>query len=322
MNYLEIRNNEEVKKLHLSEIHTLIIENTGVSLTCALLAELIHRKIKVIFCDEKRNPLSELIPYYGSHDSSACVRQQIQWEENQKGLVWAEVVAEKIRKQQELLLEAGAVDRAVMLGRYVNDVQEADASNREGHAAKVYFGGLFGANFTRSSDCPINAALNYGYSILLSSFNREIAAKGYLTQIGIFHDNMFNPYNLASDMMEPFRPLVDRIVYQLQPEEMTKEVKYALVDLLNEQVMIDGNKQYVSAAIRIYCASVIEAMNQKDTGEIKFYSLITTDRKAKKVKKKTADEPKENEKEKYEAPEVSVLQRKVDQILNLNKEGT
>ena len=87
-----------------------------------------------------------------------------------------------------------------------------DVTNREGHAAKVYFNALFGKDFTRTEECPINAALNYGYALILSCFNREIVSNGYITQIGLFHDNMFNPYNLSSDLMEPYRVVVDRMV--------------------------------------------------------------------------------------------------------------
>ena len=98
LNYLVIRG-EEVLRIHLSEISTLMVESTAVSLTAALLCELTKRKIKVIFCDEKRNPSSELVGCYGSHDTSGKLRQQIQWKSECKRLVWTEIVAEKIRKQ-------------------------------------------------------------------------------------------------------------------------------------------------------------------------------------------------------------------------------
>ena len=270
MNYLEIRG-DDVKKVHLSELHTVIIDSTAVSLTGALLCEMMHRKIKVIFCDEKRNPQSELIPYYGSHDSSARIRQQISWEPEIKGLVWAEIIAEKIRLQQALLLQIGAKDRAELLGQYIHDIEEADASNREGHAARVYFSGLFGTDFSRSQENPVNAALNYGYSLLLSAFNKEIAAAGYLTQIGIFHDNMFNPFNLASDLMEPFRPLVDELVRQKIPTEFDKEEKIRILDVLNRKVEIDRQVHYVSNAIKIYAHSVLDALNNRNIGELCFY---------------------------------------------------
>ena len=102
LGYMVVRN-EEVTKIHLGEISTVLIESTAVSITTSLLAELTQKKIKVIFCDEKRNPSSELIGYYGSHDTSNKVRKQIQWNSNIKDAVWTEIVTEKIRKQKELL---------------------------------------------------------------------------------------------------------------------------------------------------------------------------------------------------------------------------
>mgnify|MGYP000977369737 CR=1 FL=1 len=122
-----------------------------------------------------------------------------------------------------------------------------------------------------SSDIPINAALNYGYSIVLSAFNREITANGYLTQIGLFHDNIFNPFNLGSDLMEPFRILVDRWVYKLNPQKFEHEEKMCVLDILNHEVMIDSKRNYVSNAIKIYCKSIFDAVNDNDVSLIRFY---------------------------------------------------
>ncbi len=269
MDYLCVRQ-DSITKIHLSEIGMLVIESTAVSLTASLLCELIKRKIKVIFCDEKRQPSSELVGYYGSHDTSAKIRTQIKWEQEIKSLVWTEIVTEKIRKQKEFL-EALYKNEAKLLGEYVTQVEIGDSTNREGHAAKVYFNALFGNEFTRTSEHPINAALNYGYGIILSTFNREIVANGYLTQLGIFHDNMFNQFNLGSDLMEPFRILVDRCVYQMQPEKLEHEEKLELVSVLNQEVIIDGKRNYVSNAIKIYTRSVFDAINDNDVSLIRFY---------------------------------------------------
>lgn len=270
LGYLVIRT-EEIVKIHLSEISTLLIESTAVSLTTSLLAELTKRKIKVIFCDEKRNPSSELVGYYGSHDTSNKVRSQIQWGIQTKEAVWTEIVTEKIRKQKELLEFLGK-DESKLLHSYLQEIRWNDESNREGHAAKVYFNALFGLDFTRTAENPTNAALNYGYSILLSAFAREITSNGYITQLGLFHDNMFNQFNLASDLMEPFRILIDRAVIMMYPiEDLDHEGKMFLVNTLNQEVEIDGRKQYVNNAIKIYCKSVFDALNENDSSLIQFY---------------------------------------------------
>ena len=271
LGYLVVRN-EEVTKIHLSEISTILIESTAATVTTSMLAELTKKKIKVIFCDEKRNPSSELVGYYGSHDTSNKIRKQIQWSRHSKEAIWTEIVTEKIRKQKELLKNMGK-EEAGLLESYLQEIGWNDETNREGHAAKVYFNALFGMTFTRTADCPENAALNYGYSILLSAFAREIVASGYITQLGLFHDNMFNQFNLASDLMEPFRVLIDREVIQMQRKEFTHEEKIQLVNVLNNEVMIDGKTQYVNNAIKIYCKSVFDALNENDSALIRFYGL-------------------------------------------------
>lgn len=271
LGYLVVRN-ENVTKIHLGEISTLLIESTAVSITTSLLAELTKKKIKVIFCDEKRNPSSELVGYYGSHDTSSKVRNQIQWSRNSKDTVWTEIVTEKIRKQKKLLEYQGK-EESKLLDSYLQEIKWNDETNREGHAAKVYFNALFGLDFTRTTDCSVNSALNYGYSIILSAFTREITANGYITQLGLFHDNMFNQFNLASDLMEPFRVLVDKEVLEMKFEEFEVDEKRRLVNILNHEVVIDGKVQYVNNAVKIYCKSVFDALNENDSSLIRFYKF-------------------------------------------------
>lgn len=269
MGYLVIRRDDRAR-IHLSEIGVLIIETTAVSLTAALLNELNRRKIKVIFCDEKRNPSSELIPYYGSHDASVKVRKQIRWGETIKKQVWTAIVREKILKQAELL-EIHHLSQANLLRSYAEDVADGDVTNREGHAAKVYFNALFGMEFTRDEDNSINAALNYGYSILLSVFNREIVANGYLTQLGLSHENMFNHFNLSSDLMEPFRPLVDEVVLDVNPKKFEWDEKSRVLQVLQREVRIGGRRETTDNAIRIYSKSVLDALGESEIKTIRFY---------------------------------------------------
>ena len=261
---------EKTTKIHLNEIGMLIVESTAVSMTSYLLSELMKNKIKVVFCDEKRNPCSELVSYYGSHDTSSKIRKQIEWTKDDKDHIWTEIVSEKI-KQQALMLQRYQKEEANMLFEYMEEVEFGDITNREGHAAKVYFNALFGKKFTRTDENPINAALNYGYGIILSIFNREIVSSGYLTQIGLFHDNMFNQFNLSSDLMEPFRPLVDQLVVELKPEKFETEEKRKMLELLNKEVEICGKMEVVTNAIKIYCRSVFDALNDRDISLIRFY---------------------------------------------------
>lgn len=271
MGYLVVRKADSINRVHLSEIEMLVVESVTTSLTTSLISELIKCKVKVVFCDEKHNPESELLPCYGSYDSSGKVRDQIRWDEDIKQLVWTEIITEKIRKQKEHLKFRRLYDSASMLEQYILEMQPGDASNREGHAAKVYFNSLFGKSFTRSQDCATNAALNYGYGILLSYFNRSISSSGYLTQLGLCHDNRFNPFNLTSDIMEPFRILIDRKVVDMAPSKFERDEKLELIETMQERVIIDGKSNTVANAIRIYSRSIFDAINDRDVAQIKCY---------------------------------------------------
>lgn len=264
---------EETKKIFIDEIAVLLIENPAVSLTGCLLEALISKKIRVIFCDEKRTPNAELVPYYNSYDCSRKIKAQIAWSDDVKGAVWADIVAEKIRKQAEFLAELEKNNESALLQSYLSQIEAHDATNREGHAAKVYFNALFGMDFTRSEENTINAALNYGYSIILSAFNREIVAHGYLTQLGIFHDNMFNHFNLSCDLMEPFRILIDRRVKAMNLTDFSSNEKHQLINVLNDTVTINQTKQTVLNAIKHYCRSIFDALNDSDLSLIQFYSI-------------------------------------------------
>lgn len=271
LDYLVIRKQEGTYRVYIGEIGLLIVESTAISMTSMLLSELTKNKVKVIFCDEKRNPQSEIVPYYGAHDTSIKIRQQMAWNSHVKRQVWTEIVRGKIFNQMKFLYTLGKYTQGDLLKEYIMEIMPGDETNREGHAAKVYFNALFGLDFTRSEENSINAALNYGYSILLSCFNREIVSNGYITQVGLCHDNRFNQFNMASDLMEPFRVLVDQRVVAMMPEDFGKDEKMQLVDVLNQGVVVEQKNHTVSNAIKIYCRSIFDALNNADIAEIKFY---------------------------------------------------
>lgn len=270
MGFLEVRN-EDTLKIYLDDIDIIIVENQMVSMTAALLSELMRRKIKVIFCDDKRNPQGELVPYYGSGDCSRKLKKQMEWTQNTKEAVWTSIVREKIKNQYFFLEELKKEREKRLLGEYLDGLTAGDKTNREGLAAKVYFDALFGMDFKREEETPVNAALNYGYSLLLSLVNKEIAYNGYITQLGLFHDNIYNPFNLSSDLMEPFRILVDRIVYWNKFEHFETQDKHEMLHLLEEEVIIGGSRQLLPNAVRIYVRSVFDALCDENPTEILFY---------------------------------------------------
>lgn len=148
MNYMIIRKDFETTKVYIDEIYMLIVESTAVSLTAVLLNELIKKKVAIVFCDEKRNPASEVLPLHGSHNSSKRCREQAEWSKELQASIWTEIVRRKIMNQAELLQHQELVE-ADLLYQYLDELTLNDETQREGHAAKVYFNALFGKSFSR-----------------------------------------------------------------------------------------------------------------------------------------------------------------------------
>lgn len=264
--YLVIRGEAE-QKIHISEINTLIVQSTAVSLTASLLGELVANNVKVIFCDKKCSPVSELMPYHGTHNSSGRVFVQVAWSREAKDAVWQEIVTRKILSQAEHLAELGYPDESALLASYAEEVSPGDSTNREGHAAKVYFNRIFGGSGSRRTESFENACLNYGYAVLLSAFNREITACGYITQLGIWHKNEYNEFNLSCDLMEPLRVVVDKKMLALKEGEC--DFKREMAEILNARARSGDKNTTLDLAIRSYVRSVLDRLNG-GTGEICF----------------------------------------------------
>lgn len=269
--YLIIRS-EELKMIHLSEINMIIVENCMVSITSYLINELANKKIKIIFCNEKHNPSCEITPYYGSFNTSKKILNQIKWEQDKKDRAWKEMVKYKIHNQA-MLLKKLEIEGYTKLLEYEEQVENGDKTNREGHAAKVYFNLLFGQDFIRGTEDNTNIALDYGYSILLSVLNREVVSKGYITPLGINHKSEFNQFNLSCDLMEIFRPLIDEIVYKNREFAFDKSYKYKLIDVCNRIVNIENKEQYISNAVPIFMTSVFKFLENNEESKILNYEF-------------------------------------------------
>jgi CRISP-associated protein Cas1 len=272
LNYLVCRGDEE-KRINVDEISTIIIQNVGVSMTAALLSRLAEAKVKVIFCDPKSNPQAELVPYYGSYDTYEKISAQIAWAKETKESIWSEIIKEKIAAQAHNLAFIHSESEG-LLRQYANEVAPGDPTNREGHAAKVYFSSCFGKDFSRDANISTNAYLNYGYSIILSALNREIKSMGYLTELGLHHIGTTNPFNLSCDLMEPFRPLVD---YYVLAQKLTEDnFKTELINTLNYKVHAFGSDMFLDNAIHLYVQNTLSALNENDAGKMKFVAYELT----------------------------------------------
>lgn len=269
--YLIIRS-EELQMIHLSEINTIIVETGMVSIASYLINELAKQKIKLIFCDEKHNPSCEIMPYYGSFNTSKKILNQVNWNKEKKEKAWQQIVKYKIHNQAMLLKKVNISGHEKLI-EYEEQVEPADKTNREGHAAKVYFNLLFGIDFCRGKVDNTNIALDYGYSILLSMLNKEIISKGYITPLGLNHKSEFNQFNLTCDLMEIYRPLIDEIVYKNREFAFDKTYKYKLIDVSNQKVKIENKEQYLSNAVPIFITSVFDFLEDKEESKILNYEF-------------------------------------------------
>lgn len=260
--FLVIKKDLEEQYIHLSEIDTLIIDSISVSISTYLLKEISDYKINLIFCDEKHNPYGELKSFYSSYNSSKTISNQIKWTKKDKDMFWKQIVINKLKNQTYLLKKIKSKSYE-LLESYILEVKDGDKTNREGHAAKVYFNSLFGKKFTRNALDNINAALNYGYAVLLSTINKEITSNGYLTQLGIHHKNEFNDFNLTCDLMEPFRPIIDSFVYYNKERIFDLNYKLDLINIFNKAFKYK-NKQYtLKDIIKKYVKTNLENMSER-----------------------------------------------------------
>ena len=258
--FLVVKQESEEKFIHLSEIDTIIVDSISVSISAYLLKELSDNKINIIFCDEKHNPFGELSSYYSRHNTSKQINEQIKWKKLSKDMLWVKIIENKILNQARLLKKIKSSKYKLLLS-YIDEIKIGDKTNREGHAAKVYFNELFGKNFSRNDSNDINAALNYGYAVLLSTFNKEMVSNGYLTQLGIHHKNEFNEFNLTCDMMEPFRIIIDNFVYYNKERKFDSSYKLDIVNIFNNTYKYLGKKYVLKDIIKMYVKNTLDAIN-------------------------------------------------------------
>ncbi len=233
---LVVENHEtgEQKKAPVEDLGVVLIENQQVSITVPALNALSANNCAVVFCDSKHMPSSMLMPLDSNSVQGERYRDQVEASLPLKKSLWKQIVQMKIRNQSSLLTKVGR-DGGKLKPFYTN-VKSGDSDNREGIAAKIYWDELFGDEFVRSRTGPDpNSLLNYGYSILRAAMARAIVGSGLSPSFGLFHKNRYNAFPLADDLMEPYRPYVDAVVYQLLLDEKTElgpEVKQRLLRVL------------------------------------------------------------------------------------------
>lgn len=263
-NQLLITRDEEINKVPLEDINFIILEDYKTIITSKLLAELSKNYISLIVCDEKHDPATITYSYNQHYKQLEILEYQLYLTNELKNELWKNIIEYKIQNQLSLVFKYEYDERIVsILEEYLNDVNLGDITNREGLAAKIYFRSIFGSQFIRFYDDGINCALNYGYSILKSAIVRSLASYGLLPYLGINHKSKTNNFNLAYDLIEPFRPVVDKYVYH-NIEELTAplsfEIRRDLINILNEKIKINNKLYTVQFAIDIVVQSYIKSI--------------------------------------------------------------
>lgn len=265
---LMLQKEEETLEFPISQLSSVLITTGTLRATSALLNALADSGVSVIFCNERKLPAGALYSLNGNLDSAGRIMDQAGWKKEIKDLVWAETVRQKIMNSAALLRQVGRGEEADLIESYREEIGIGDKTNREAVCAKVYFHFLFGYSFTRDRACDINAALNYGYSIIASHISRFLASSGYSTALGYHHCSRENVWNLTYDLIEPFRAFVDRIVYEKRDDPFDREYKKILIEVGEARAIYNGKKMTVTNAVECFCISVLKSLAAKDADGI------------------------------------------------------
>jgi CRISPR-associated protein Cas1 len=268
--YLSIKHNQLVVKapegevkgtVPIEDIAILMLDHYQITISNLLITQLQGNNAVIVNCDAQHLPFGMMLPLYGHSEYSERVKWQIQASEPLKKKLWKQNVEQKIKNQQGVLKLFGK--HHLYLDNYHRNVKSGDTSNAEGIAAQYYWKHLF-ENFARErdGDAP-NNFLNYGYAILRAIVARAIVSSGLLPVLGIFHRNKYNPYCLADDIMEPYRPYVDKMVFEYiednpEAEELTKEIKTHLLNIATHDVIIEGRTRPLMVAVTTTTASLVK----------------------------------------------------------------
>ncbi|MCK8620417.1 type II CRISPR-associated endonuclease Cas1 [Apilactobacillus kunkeei] len=259
-NCMIVQTIEGIHKIPIDDIYLLLICTTQAAITTELINRLNKVNAKIIFSDEYQNPACEIVNNYPNNKNIENINKQIFWDDGRKEVLWTKIVTRKMINQLAVLKYKHR-DNIEDIKNEIDKIEIGDSSNREAVVARKYFKILFDNDFSRQQDLAINAALNYGYSILLSNFNREIVSQGFSTYIGIHHHSLENSFNLSSDLMEPFRPIIDYWVSCKKMNSLTPDIKFGLVEILNMEIFYREKEMLVKTAISKYVTDCLDYLN-------------------------------------------------------------
>ena len=265
------KDREDTVTRPIEDLGCVVLENQQIHVTLPLLNELVTNNVAVILCDNKQMPTAMLQSLDANTTQAESLKFQLAVSEPMRKQAWRQVIEAKIKNQAAMLNKAGK-DGSVLRPFHQN-VKSGDADNREGLAARVYWSALFGQGYKREREgASPNDMLNYGYAILRAATARALLGSGLLPNLGIFHKSRYNAFPLADDIMEPYRPYVDEIVYELCEKgavELNKDTKAELLRLLRCDVHIGKVMRPLQIALTFTTASLVRYY----AGETKKISL-------------------------------------------------
>lgn len=269
---MSVKNELGTTLVSLDDIDILIVENQQTTITSSLLSHTAKSNIAVVFVDEQFIPSAICTGLYKNSRTSKIQKAQINTSKPRLNRLWKEVIISKILNQADVL---NSINKDEYLYRLIKKVHSADKGNIEAIAAAYYFKAIFGKRFCRSNEEDgRNIALNYGYSIIRSSIIRHIVAYGLNPSFGMWHSSELNAYNLADDLLEPFRPIVDQYVVSNVKENssLTTQHKHELMALLYRKVKsTHGQYVLVNDAIKSIVSSYQSyCLNKRDDIELFF----------------------------------------------------
>ncbi|GCB36932.1 type II CRISPR-associated endonuclease Cas1 [Bacteroides faecalis] len=252
----------------IEDIGIVVLDNKQITITSSLLEALLENNCSVITCDSKGMPLGLMLPLHGNTTQNERFREQLAASLPLKKQLWQQTIQTKINNQASVLKDC--MNEEVKCMRvWAADVRSGDPDNLEARAAAYYWKSLFANiyNFTRAREgISPNNLLNYGYAILRAVVARGLMTSGLLPTLGIHHHNRYNAYCLADDIMEPYRPYVDELVFGLVQEygknvELTKEVKTRLLTIPTLEVQIGGKRSPLMVAVGQTTASLYKCFS-------------------------------------------------------------
>ncbi len=267
LNNLVILQEDNKITIPINDIDVLLINNYKINISVQLINALTESNILIIICNNNYLPQSFIVPIIGNWNTLKILSTQLSWNHIYKSSLWKNIIKQKIYNQSCILKNVLNSDEYLKLINLLNEIKEYDVSNREGHASKIYWHNLFGKNFKRHDDDYYNRLLNYGYTILRGYVTRSIIKKGLDPRISLFHKSFHNYFALASDLMEPFRVIIDYEVYKISllGEVNFFEHKEILLKSFNKKILVDNKKQFINNAIDIFIDSIV---NQKQLPKI------------------------------------------------------